>query len=90
MQVLEGTDEANALRLECQKMLDSLYQGTFWQLTERLSEFTPLLPDDDTDTGARTLSLAHWCEGSCTGSCQQDTKALEGEARRRAAVRHDS
>ena len=67
LQVLEGTDEANALRVECQKMLDTLYQGTFWQLTERLSEFAPLLPDDDADAGARTLAMAHWCEGFLHG-----------------------
>ena len=67
MQVLEGTDEANALRMECQKLLDSLYQGTFWQLTERLSEFMPLLPDDDVDAAARTIALAHWCEGFVHG-----------------------
>lgn len=66
-QVLEGTDETNALRLECQKALDSLYQGTFWQLSERLSEFMPLLPDDDVDVGARTMALAHWCEGFLHG-----------------------
>ena len=46
-QILEGTDESNALRYECEKMLDSLYQSTFRALSERLSEFTPLLPDDD-------------------------------------------
>jgi len=67
LQVLEGTEEANALRMECQKMLDSLYQGTFWQLTERLSGFTPLLPDDGADAGARTSALARWCEGFLHG-----------------------
>ena len=67
LQVLEGTDETNALRMKCQKMLDSLYQGTFWQLTERLSEFRPLLPDDDADAGARTTALAHWSEGFLHG-----------------------
>ena len=66
-QVLEGTDETNALRLECQIMLDSLYQATFWELTERLSEFAPLLPDDDADTGARTIAMAHWCEAFLHG-----------------------
>ena len=66
-QVLEGTEESNALRLECQKMLDTLYQGTFWQLTERLSEFAPLLPDDDEDAGKRTVAMAHWCEGFLHG-----------------------
>jgi len=66
-QVLEGTDEANALRAECQKMLDNLYQGTFWRLTERLSEFTPLLPGDDTGAQQRTIAMAHWCEGFLHG-----------------------
>ncbi len=66
-QVLEGTDESDAPRQEAVKMLDSLYQGTFWQLTERLSEFVPLLPDDDVDAERRTLALAHWCEGFLHG-----------------------
>ncbi|MGI9233259.1 MAG: UPF0149 family protein [Woeseiaceae bacterium] len=65
--VLEGTDEANAFRLECQKMLDTLYQSTFWQLSERLSEFSPLLPDDDSDARDRTAAMAHWCEGFLHG-----------------------
>ena len=66
-QVLEGTDEADALRAECQKMLDTLYQATFWQLTERLSEFAPLLPDDTADAELRALAMAHWCEGFLHG-----------------------
>ena len=66
-QVLEGTEEANALRQECLKMLDALYQGTFWQLSERLSEFVPLLPDDDVDVQERTVALAHWSEGFLHG-----------------------
>jgi yecA family protein len=67
LQVLEGTDENDALRLECQKKLDSLYQGTFWQLSERLSEFMPLVPDDETDTATKTEAMAHWCEGFLHG-----------------------
>ena len=67
LQVLEGTDEANARRIECQKLLDTLYRGTFWQLTERLSGFSPLLPDDDSDAGSRTTAMAHWCEGFLHG-----------------------
>ena len=65
--VLEGTEENDAFRLECQKMLDTLYQSTFWQLSERLSEFVPLLPDDESDAGDRTDALAHWCEGFLHG-----------------------
>ncbi len=67
LQVLEGTDEANAARQECQEMLDKLYQGAFWKLTERLSEFYPLLPDDDVDAEQRTQALAHWCEAFLHG-----------------------
>jgi yecA family protein len=67
VQVLEGTDESNALQARCQKMLDTLYQLTFWQLSERLSEFAPLLPDDDSDAGDRTKAMAHWCEGFLHG-----------------------
>lgn len=67
MQVLEGSDEHGAARLECQKLLDTLYQSTFWQLSERLSEFQPLLPDDDSDAHDRASALAHWCEGFLHG-----------------------
>ncbi|MCP4299313.1 MAG: UPF0149 family protein [Gammaproteobacteria bacterium] len=67
IQVLEGTDKSNALRVQCQKMLDTLYQSTFWQLSERLSEFAPLLPDDGSDAGDRTTAMAHWCEGFLHG-----------------------
>ncbi len=66
-QVLEGTDENDALLNECRQMLDVLYQSTYWQLTERLSEFVPLLPDDDADAGRRTTAMAHWCEGFLHG-----------------------
>jgi len=67
LQVLEGVEEDNVSRTECQKHLDTLYQATFWQLSERLSEFEPLLPGDDEDVGIRTLALAHWCEGFLHG-----------------------
>ena len=67
LQVLEGVDDSNALRKECQEHLDTVYQSTFWQLSERLSEFVPLLPSDDDDVGVRTGALAHWCEGFLHG-----------------------
>jgi yecA family protein len=67
MHVLEGVDEGNALRKECQKHLDTMYQSTFWQLSERLSEFEPLLPSDQDDVRLRTAALAHWCEGFLHG-----------------------
>lgn len=65
LQVLEGLEEGTASRTECQKHLHTVYQSTFWQLSERLSEFEPLLPDDD--VGTRTAALAHWCEGLLHG-----------------------
>ena len=67
LQVLEGTDDNNALQQECRKMLDMLYQGTYWQLSERLSEFAPLLPHDAEDAQQRTVAMAHWCEGFLHG-----------------------
>jgi hypothetical protein len=67
LQVLDGTDESGAERRACQKMLDGLYQSTYWQLSERLSEFVPLLPDDHTDPALRTAAMAHWSEGFLHG-----------------------
>ena len=67
LHVLEGTEADNAFRLECQKMLDTLYQSTYWQLSERFSEFAPLLPDDDSSPSDRTDALAHWSEGFLHG-----------------------
>lgn len=67
LQVLEGTDENNAARGECQKLLDRLYQSTYWELSERLSEFEPLLPMDDAAVEDRIPALAHWSEGFLHG-----------------------
>ncbi len=67
LQVLEGTEANEAAAGECRKMLDTLYQATYWQLSERLSEFTLLLPDDDSDARERTAAMAHWCEGFLHG-----------------------
>ena len=71
-QVLEGTNETDALRTECAGLLDALFQDTHRQLSERLSEFTPLLPDDDESAPARTEALAHWCEGFLHGLVSAD------------------
>lgn len=66
-QVLEGTDQADALRIECEGMLGTLFERTYRQLAERLSEFEPLLPNDDDSTTTRATALAHWCEGFLHG-----------------------
>lgn len=67
LQVLEETAEKNALRVECQKLLDQLYQATYWQLSERLSEFEPLLPVDSERMDVRIAALGHWSEGFLHG-----------------------
>jgi len=67
LQVLEGSDEGNATRAECQTLLDTLYQSTYWQLSERLSEFEPLLPSDEDAVASRAAALGHWCEGFLHG-----------------------
>ncbi len=66
-QVLEGTDERNAARKECEDLLIALFDDTHRQLSERQSGFAPLLPDDDDSTAIRTEALAHWCEGFLHG-----------------------
>ncbi len=76
LQVLEGSDDNSAAHRECGQLLDTLYQSTYWQLSERLSEFQPLLPDDDDDVNLRTAALAHWCEGFLHGL----VSAKHGEA----------
>lgn len=78
-QVLEGTNEADALRTECEGMLSSVFETTSRQLAERLSEFAPLLPGDSSSTPVRTAALAHWCEaflhGLVSGGRDEELKA---------------
>jgi yecA family protein len=66
-QVLEGTDAGDPMRNECEVLLSALFESTYRQLSERQSEFEPLLPDDDDSTAARVAALAHWCEGFLHG-----------------------
>ena len=71
-QVLEGTNESDALRGECAALLNTLFQDTLRQLSERLSEFGPLLPDDSDSASVRAAALAHWCEGFLHGLVSVD------------------
>jgi yecA family protein len=66
-QVLEGSDPDNALRRECEVMLDTVYAHTHRQLSERQSEFEPLLPGDADSTIIRAEGVARWCEGFLHG-----------------------
>lgn len=74
-QVLDGTDQADALRAECEALLGTLFATTYQQLAERLSAFTPLLPDDSGTTAERATALAHWCEGFLHGLVSGDHAA---------------
>jgi yecA family protein len=71
-QALEGTDPADALRTECTELLNALFEDTLRQLSERLSEFEPLLPDDSDSASLRATALAHWCEGFLHGLVSVD------------------
>ncbi len=70
--VLENTDPSNALRAECETLLSTLFQKTGNALSARLSEFTPLLPDDAAATEQRAEALGHWCEGYLHGLVSAD------------------
>ncbi|MEO1246142.1 MAG: UPF0149 family protein [Pseudomonadota bacterium] len=66
-QVLGETSSGNALVAECQTLLNLLYQSTYRALSERLSDFSLLLPDDEENPERRATALAHWCEGFLHG-----------------------
>jgi uncharacterized protein len=66
-QVLQDVDSNNALRHECEVLLDAVYGSSYRQLAERLSEFVLLLPDDSAAAADRATALAHWCEGFLHG-----------------------
>ena len=71
-QVLDGTDSSDVLRNECEVMLSTLFESTYRQLSQRQSEFGPLLPDDEETTTVRAAALAHWCEGFLHGLVSSD------------------
>lgn len=70
--VLDGTDAADALRSECEVVLASLFGSTLQQLSERMSDFSLLLPGDEDSADARATALAHWCEGFLHGLVSAD------------------
>ncbi len=65
--MLEDLDRNDALRGECESVLDTVLQSTWRQLAERQSEFDLLLPDEDEDAALRTQAIADWCEGFLHG-----------------------
>jgi uncharacterized protein len=52
---------------EARGMLGQLYLVSRQQLGEDISEFTPLLPDDEASLQTRAGALSQWCEGLLYG-----------------------
>jgi len=67
LQVLADTDPDNALRTECEALLDALCTATWQQLAERQSDFMLLLPDEDDSVQVRAEAMGQWCEGFLHG-----------------------
>ncbi len=65
--LLESLDPADALRAECEILLDEVFQQTWRQLSERQSELDLLIPDDGESSAVRAQGLAEWCEGFLHG-----------------------
>lgn len=76
---LEDSDSAGEARRECEAALSKLFQETYRQLTERQSEFEPLLPDDSASTTVRARCLGRWSEAFLHGLVSVD----HGEAVRK-------
>jgi len=70
-QVLDDTDPHNALRSECESMLDALCAHTWRQLVERQSEFELLLPPEADSSTSRAEAMGQWCEGFLHGLVSQ-------------------
>ena len=66
-QVLADTDPDNALRTECEAMLEALCTATWQQLSGRQSDFMLLLPNDDEAAMVRAEAMGQWCEGFLHG-----------------------
>ena len=66
-QVLADTDPDNAMRTECEAMLEALCTATWQQLSQRQSDFILLLPGDDDPAQARAEAIGQWCEGFLHG-----------------------
>lgn len=64
---LEDATPGTAARRRCERTLAELFQESYRQLTERQSEFAPLLPDDSAGATVRARCLARWSEAFLHG-----------------------
>ena len=65
--ILQANDAANMPRGDDLALLDALYSNTYRQLSDRQSEFDPLLPGDSENASVIASALAEWCEGFLHG-----------------------
>jgi len=65
--VLDESDPGTGAALDCARLLEMLFAGTHLQLSERQSEFMPLLAEDGESAEERATTLASWCEGYLHG-----------------------
>lgn len=81
--ILEQVAPAGAERRECAALLRAQVETTGRVLAERLSGFSPLLPDEDETAECRTEAMAHWCEGFLHGLVSSERS---GELQKRLAA----
>lgn len=65
--VLQENNSADTSHGDDLALLDELYSDTLRQLTERQSEFEPLLPGDSETASVTASALGEWCEGFLHG-----------------------
>jgi uncharacterized protein len=65
--ILQAKDASSTSHGDDLVLLDNLYSETFRQLSERQSEFEPLLPADGESAAAIAAAMAEWCEGFLHG-----------------------
>ncbi|MCB1757044.1 MAG: UPF0149 family protein [Gammaproteobacteria bacterium] len=65
--VPEDCSPDNAVVAEFARSAEALYHQTLRQLNHETLGFRLLLPDEQTDLGARTEALANWCQGFTYG-----------------------
>lgn len=66
-QTLENTDPANALVIECRRLLERLWSETHDALAGEDFAFEPLLPEADAPLVDRVEALSVWCDGFMYG-----------------------